>query len=144
MVPWRIIFFGANLAACLGWIALTIQFIGESDLSVFALVLGAIMASPAIAVGIAEWLLFARRMPRLERPLGVIAGLVGALALFALVANAGEAFVKGGSPGALFWLGFGSVCLAIAAYGFWCCWLRVRRQTLLQSRGFPIGQAAAP
>jgi hypothetical protein len=145
MVPWRVIFFGVNLAACLGWIALATQFIaGESELSVFALLVGALMASPAIAVGIAEWLLFARRVHRLERPLGIIAGLVGALALFALIANAGEALVKGGSPGALFWLGFGSVCLAIAAYGFWCCWLRVRRQTLPQSRGFPVGQAAAP
>jgi hypothetical protein len=145
MVPWRVIFFPVTLAACLGWIALTTHFIaGESDLSVFAFVLGTLMASPAIAVAVAEWLLFARRMPRLERPLGMVAGLVGALAVFALVANAGEALAKGGSPGVLFWLGFGSVCLAIAVYGFWCCWLRVRRQTLPQSRGFPVGQAAAP
>ena len=145
MVPWRVIFFGVNLTACLGWIALTTQFFaGESDLSIFGLVLGAIMASPAIAVALAEWLLFARRMPRLERPLGIVAGLVGALALFALVVNAGEALVNGGSPNVLFWLGFGSICLAISAYGFWCCWLRVRRQTLPQSHGFPVGQAAAP
>lgn len=143
MVPWRIIFFGVNLAACLGWIALVAQSFAEyADLN--ALVVGSIVASPAVAVGIGEWLLFAWRLRCLEQPLGAVSGLVGALALFALVANAGEALVKGVSPGLLFWLGFGSVCLAIAAYGFWCCWLRVRRQTLPQPRGFPVGQAAAP
>jgi hypothetical protein len=139
MAPWRVIFFAINSAACLGWVVLTARFIAtESDLSGLALVLGMIMASPAIVVAVAEWLLFTRRIPRLERPLGVLAGLVGALALFALVVNAAEAAVKGGSPGVWFWLGFGTTCLAIAAYGFWCCWLRVRRQTLAEPRGFPV------
>ena len=140
MVPWRVIFFGVNLAAGLGWVALVAQFIaGESDWSLFAIALGAIMASPGIAVALAEWLLFMRGMAWLERPLGVVAGLVGALAVFCLMATAGEAAVKGGSPGVLFWLPFASICLAIAAYGFCCCWLRVRRQTLVEPRGFPVG-----
>lgn len=143
MAHWRIIFFAINFAACLGWVAVIAQFIaGESDGSVSSLLLGAIMAAPAIAVGIAEWLLFARRVPGLERPLGFLAGLVGVLALFAFVANATEA--KGGSPGALFWFGFGAICLTISAYGLWCCWLRVRRRTLVERRGFPVGRAAAP
>jgi hypothetical protein len=136
MLPWRVIFFGVNFAACLGWIVLSALFIAtESDRSLVAVVLGALMASPGVAIAIAEWLLFARRVPRLERPLGVLAALVGALALFALIANAAEAAVKGGAPGVLFWLGFASACLAIAAYGFWCGWLRVRRQTFVEARG---------
>jgi hypothetical protein len=136
MLPWRVIFFGVNVSACLGWIVLISLFIAtESDLSLMAVVLGGVMASPAVAVALAEWLLFARRVPRLERPLGILAALVGALALFALVANAAEAAVKGGAPGLLFWLGFGSGCLAVAVYGFCCGWLRVRRQTLVQARG---------
>jgi hypothetical protein len=108
MVPWRVIFFAVNVAACVGWIVLTAQFIGESGLGLFAFLIGAIMAAPAVAVGIAEWLLFMRRVTRLERPLGVLGGLVGALSLFGFVANAGEAAMKGGSPGVLFWLGFGA------------------------------------
>jgi len=136
MPPRRAIFFGVNVAACLGWIVLTSLFIAtESDLSLLALVLGGVIASPAVAVAVAEWLLFARRMQRLERPLGILAALVGALALFALIANAAEAAVKGIAPGVWFWLGFAGVCLAIVAYGFWCGWLRVRRQTLVQARG---------
>jgi hypothetical protein len=141
MVPWRIIFFGVNVAVCLGWIVLTIQFVNGSELSVFAFLFGAIMAAPAVAVGVAEWLLFARHATRLERPLGILAGFIGALSLFGFVANAGEAVVKGESAGVLFWLGFGGICLTIAAYGFWCCWLRVHRRTLPQQRGFPIGDA---
>jgi len=145
MVPWRVIFFAINFAACLGWVALSAHFIAtDADWSVFTAVIGAILASPGIAVAVAEWLLFARRVPRLERPLGVVAGLAGALGLFALIANAAEALGKGGSSGAFFWLWFGNICLVISAYGFWCCWLRVRRQTLVEPRGFPMDGAAAP
>ena len=144
MPPRRAIFFGVNVAACLGWIVLTSLFIAtESDLSLLALVLGGVIASPAVALALAEWLLFTRLVPRLERPLGILAGLIGALALLALVANAAEAAVKGIAPGLLFWLGFGSGCLAVAAYGFWCGWLRVRRQTLIEPRGFSVGGVAA-
>lgn len=141
------IFFGVNCAACLGWIVVAVLWLAEGSqgsIDIFSAVVGVVIASPAAAIAIGEWLLFTRDKQKLERPLGIVAGLVGALALFALIANAGEAVVEGGSPGALFWLGFGSACLAIAAYGFWCCWLRVRRQTLPQSRGFPVGQAAVP
>lgn len=146
-VSWRMIFFGVNCAACLGWIVVAVLWLAEGSqgsIDIFSAVVGVVIASPAAAIAIGEWLLFTRDKQKLERPLGIVAGLVGALALFALIANAGEAVVEGGSPGALFWLGFGSACLAIAAYGFWCCWLRVRRQTLPQSRGFPVGQAAVP
>jgi hypothetical protein len=144
MVPWRTIFFGVNCAACLGWIVIAVLWLAEGSqrsIDLFSAVVGVVIAAPAAAIAVGEWLLFARGKQKLERPLGIVAGLVGALALFALVANAGEAFVKGGSPGALFWLGFGSVCLAISAYGFWCCWLRVRRQTLLLSRIKPRGNS---
>jgi hypothetical protein len=145
-MPWRVIFFGVNFAAAMGWVVMFADFIGrESDGSVFALVSGAVMASPGIVVMIAEWLLFARRVKALERPLGVLAGVVGALASFALITNAGEAALKGGpSAGVLFWIGFTAVCLAISAYGFWCCWLRVRRQTVPEERGFPVGRPPAP
>src|SRR5262245_20750401 len=126
MEPWRTIFIGVWIVVAVLWLVEGSQ--GSVDH--FSAVVGVVIAAPGAAIALAEWFLFARDKHRLERPLGIVAGLVGALALFALVANAGEALVEGGSPGVLFWLGIGSVCLAIAAYGFWCCWLRVRRQTL--------------
>lgn len=145
MKVWRAIFFGVNSTVCLGWIGLCTLFVaplavdelGENSLAV-AVVVGVGMASPAVVVLVGEWLLFARRWGGLERPLGVVAGLGGALALFAFVANAGEAIMKGGSAGVVFWLGFGGACVVIAAYGFWCCWLRVRRKTFSRVRGFDV------
>lgn len=66
--------------------------------------------------------------------------------MFGFLANAGEAIVEGGLPGIGFWpgvglwLGFGSICLGLAAYGLWCGWLRVRKRTLPEERGFPVGR----
>jgi hypothetical protein len=145
-MQWRAIFFGVNFAAAVGWVVSVADFIGDkSDGSTFALVTGAVMASPGIVVMVAEWLLFARRVRVLERPLGVLAGVAGALALIALITNASEAALKGGSQvGVLFWIGFTGVCLGISAYSFWCCRLRVRRLTLPEEWGFPVGGPAAP
>jgi hypothetical protein len=139
VLPWGVIFFAVNLAASLGWLTLTgISFARDSDWGFFTFLIAATMAAPAIALAVAEWLLFGRQIAWLERPLGIIAGLVGALALFALVANAGEAVAGGRSPGSFFWIGFGSICLGVATYAFWCCWLRVRRRTIAARPGFPV------
>src|SRR2546430_2143731 len=98
MVPWRTIFFGLNSAACLGWIAIATLWLAEGSQGSIDLrsgVVGIVMASPAVAVALAEWLLYFRGKQKLERPLGIVAGLVGALACFGFLANVGEAVVKG-------------------------------------------------
>ena len=138
MSAWRAIFFGINLAACLSWIFITARFFAESDRDAFAAVMWTLVALPAVAVGVAEWLLFTRRAPRLERPLGIVAGLVGALAIFAFLANVAEVVHSSASPDVDFWLLFGAACLAVAAYSFWCSWLRTRRRTFAEPRGFPV------
>ncbi len=149
MVPWRTIFFWVNSAACLGWLIIAVLWVGEESqgsIDPFSAIVGVAMASPAVAIAIGEWLLFSRDKERLERPLGYVAGIVGGLACFGFLANAGEAIVKGGpgTPGLEFWLGFGVICFSIAAYGFWCCWLRVRRKTIPEPRGFPVCDRTAP
>src|SRR5690349_5545272 len=90
---------------------------------------------PASAFLIAEWILFFRNARRLERPLGICCGLVGALAVFALGSAVSDAVVHGASPGLAFWFGFTAVCLSVATYGLWCGWLRFSRRTLPQEQG---------
>jgi hypothetical protein len=142
MTPWRTIFFAINFTMSVGMVAMCVGvLVGSSgDASPGAFLGGVCFIWPAAAVAIAEWVLYFRKVRRLERPLGIFAGLVGTLALFALVSNAGEAIIKGDSPGISFWLGFGSICLCVAAYGLWCAWLRVRQRTLPEERGFPVGR----
>jgi hypothetical protein len=147
MVPWRTVFFGVNFGAAALFVILCVVSMAESLVgggSPFAFLGGVCFVWPALAFGVAEWSLHVRNARSLERPLGVVCGLVGGLAIFAFVSNAAEAAVKGGSPGILFWIGFGAACFAIAAYGLWCCWLRVRRRTFPEERGFPVGRPAAP
>jgi hypothetical protein len=112
--------------------------------SPFAFLGGVCFVWPALVFGVAEWLLHVRSVRGLEQPLGIVCGLVGGLAIFAFVSNAIEAALGGGSPGFVFWLGFGAACFSIAAYGLWCCGLRVRRRTMPEERGFPVGGPTAP
>ena len=147
MVPWRTVFFAVNFGATVLFVIVCVASVGETVVgggSPFAFAGAVCFAWPAIAFGVAEWFLHVRNARSLERPLGIVCGLVGGLAIFAFVSNAAESSAKGGSPGVGFWLGFGAICLAIALYGLWCCWLRVRRRTLPQARGFPVDRAAAP
>ena len=121
--------------------------VGESLVGVgsgFALLGGVCFIGPAIAFGVAEWCLYVRNVRGLERPLGAVCGMIGGLAIFAFVSNAAEALARGGSLGEMFWLGFGATCLAVAVWGLWCCWLRVRRRTSPAERGFPVDRPAAP
>jgi hypothetical protein len=147
MVPWRTIFFAINFGAAVFFFVICLASVGESFVgggSPFAFLGGVCFAGPAAAFGIGEWLLRMRNIRGLEGPLGLVCGLVGAMALFAFASNAAEAAVKGGSPGIRFWLGFGAVCFAIAVYGLWCCWLRVRHRTLPGERASPNAGPEAP
>lgn len=141
MWPWRTIFFAIHVAACFAFIV-TVGFwvvdVSAGRVSVLTVCAGLVMASPAIAVMMAEWLLFAKGYRKLETLLGIVAGLAGFMACFAFIANGVEAIVNGRSPGIGFWLLFGFVSLAMGAYGFWCCWLRVRHKTCIEPRGFPV------
>ena len=139
MVPWRAIFFSVNVSVAIGMVFVIAQWIvSGSAMQPFVLFVGCVMVAPFIAIAIAEWLLFTRRAPRLERPLGVVAGLAGALAVLCFLTNVGEAVMQGSSTGISIWFVFGVVCLCVASYGFWCCWLRVRRRTLEMPRGFSV------
>jgi hypothetical protein len=140
-LPWRTIFFAINFGAAVLFVVGCAISVGESLVgggSPFAFLGGACLVWPALAFGADEWFLYVRHARRLERPLGIACGLVGALALFAFIGNAAEAAAKGPSPGAAFWLVFGAACFGIAAYALWCGWLRVRRRTLPEERGFPV------
>lgn len=153
MVPWRTVFFAVNFGTTVLFVIACVVGVCEWLVvggSPFAFLGAVCFVGPALAFGITEWLLYVRKVRNLERPLGVVCGLVGGLAIFAFISNAAEAAVKGGSPGVWFWpyvwlwFGFGTVCVAVAAYGLWCCWLRVRRRTFPEERGFPVGGPAAP
>lgn len=139
MFPWRTVFFAINLAAALGWVVLATMFVAEEvfDSNLAAVIMWAAMGSPGFAVAIAEWRLFSRRSRSLERALGVLAGCVGALAVFAWISNVIDAAPRK-SPSAAFWIVFSTTCLTIAVYGIWCCWLRVRHRTLPEEPGFPM------
>jgi hypothetical protein len=144
MVPWRTIFFAVNFALSISMVGICVGALAEvfgGGGSPGSLMGGMCFIWPAAVCAIAEWALYFRNVRWLERPLGIFAGLVGALTFFALVTNAGEAIVKGDSPGIGAWFGFGSICLALAAYGLWCAWLRIRRRTLPEQRGFPVVQS---
>lgn len=143
---WRVVFFTVNFTMSMLWVAMCVTVIYDClrrNGTPFAFLGGICFIWPAMAWAIAEWALHFRNARRLERPLGIFCGLVGALALFALVSNAIEAAVERSSPGIGFWLVFGGVFLSIAAYGLWCAWLRVRRRTMREPpepRGFPVIQ----
>jgi nitrate/nitrite transporter NarK len=134
----RVIFFSINLSACFGWIVISARLFSESEGDLFAVVVCTLMAFPAVVAGVAELLLFSQRAPWLERPLGIVAGIVGAAAVFGFLANVGEVIHSRSSPDVSFWLVFGGACLAVAGYSFWCCWLRLRRRTFAEPRGFPV------
>jgi hypothetical protein len=87
---------------------------------------------PALVFGIAEWFLYFRKFRSLEKPLGVICGIIGVLALVVVMGNAGEAIREGD------WLIFGATGISIAAYNLWCCWMRMHRWTFPEERGFPV------
>jgi hypothetical protein len=144
MVHWRTLFFAVNftlsagtVAACVG--ALAEVFGGGGSPGSF--IGGACFVGPAAAFALAEWVLYFRNVRGLEVPLGIFAGMGGALSLVALVSTIVEATVTGGSAPIGFWLVFVPVCLSLAGYGFWCAWLRVRRRTLPEERGFPVSES---
>jgi hypothetical protein len=140
---WRVVFFTVNLTVSLLFVAMCVGSICETLMgngSPFALLGGICFVWPAIAFGVAEWALHVRNVRRLASPLGIACGRVGVLGLFALVSNAIEAAVDGSSPGVGFWLAFGGICISVAAYGLWCCWLRCRLRTMPEPRGFPVIQ----
>jgi hypothetical protein len=147
IVHWRTIFFGVNFGVTILFVIMCAVSVGESLVgggSPGAFFGGACSVWPAIAFGVAEWCLYIRNARSLEQPLGVVCGLVGGLTIFAFVSNLAEAAVVDSSPGIIFWLIFGAVCFSIAAYSLWCCWLRVRRRTFPEQRGFPVGPATTP
>ena len=143
-MPWRAIFFAVNFAASVLFVISCIVAVGESlngAGSPYALGGGVCFVVPAAAYGLAEWLLYVRNVRRLERPLGVVCGVVGAMAVFAFVANAGEAMTTptSGGPGVLAW-GFAAACFGTAAYGFFCCWKRFTSDGTSR-RGFTVRDA---
>lgn len=153
MMPWRTVFFAVNFGATVLFVIACVVSIGESLVgggSPGAFLGGFFFVWPAIAFGVAEWCLYVRKTRSLEQPLGVACGLVGGFAVFAFVSSAANAAPKGASPGSpdgpggLFWMVFGSVCFVVAIHGLWCCWLRVRRRTFPEQRGFPVGSPTAP
>jgi hypothetical protein len=141
MVRWRTIFFAINFAAAIFVAIMCVVSAGEALVgggSPFAFLGGVGLVGPAIAFGVAEWVLYVRSNRTLELPLGIVCGLIGGFAVFAFAANAAEAAVKGGTPGAKFWIPFGTACFGIAVYSLWCGWLRVRGRTFPEMRGFPV------
>jgi hypothetical protein len=128
MVPWRTIFFvinfGVTMVVVLPSLAIIVDYlvVGVPSFAFFGAV---IFIWPALAIGVGEWLLYVRNVRSLERPLGVVCGLVGVMAIYGFVMNAADAAVKGDSLDIGFWLVSGGKFFGIAAYGLWCCWLRV-------------------
>jgi hypothetical protein len=128
---WHLVFFLVNFVAAVLWVLICVVCVVEVSIgggSPFAFAGAVCSFGPAFAFAIAEWLLFVRNFQSLRRPLGIICGLVGALAVFALASDMFRAVVEGGAPGALFWMIFGSISVAVATYGFWCCWYRLRHR----------------
>jgi hypothetical protein len=147
MARWRTIFFAINFGFAVALVALSV----EPLMELFAGggtpgSLGGVVCCgwPAAAIAPAEWLLYFHNVRGLERPLGIVSGIGGLLALTALISNAAEAISTGNSPGVGFWLGFGSICIGAAAYAFWCAWLRIRQRTTPEERGFPVEQSRTP
>jgi hypothetical protein len=127
--PVRTLFFVINFGAAVLWcvlcIVVIVQFsVGENS-SPFALFGAICSVGPAIAVALAELILFLRGGRTLQRFLGCCCGLVGAFMVFGFLSNVFEAIAEGDSVGGGFWLVFGSVSVAIAGYGFWCCYYRL-------------------
>lgn len=142
MTSWRTIFFAVNFGAALLSVVMFVVVVAEWPYSLgspFAFLGAAGGIVPALGFCLAEWLLYVRKARSLELPLGVICLAVGALAIFAFLATAAEALTDGEDAlGVRFWLIFGSICLTIAIYSFWCGWLRVRQRTFPSERGFPV------
>ena len=133
MVPWRTVFFAVNfsgslLVAGICVLGICLPFAGGG--SPYGLVIGVILIGPAIALSVAEWLLYARRVKRLERPLGIVSGNAAGVTVFLFAINAANAFANGSSAAVGTWLGIALASLAAAGYGLWCCWLRMNGRTL--------------
>lgn len=141
--PWRIVFFTANITACALLLELAaIPLLRTPDEIGIVVLFIVIFGVPSLAVGIAEIALICWRTRWLERPLGVIAGLVGMLAFLLLLTNSIEALTKPVRLPASFWLGFIPACLVISAYCGWCCWMRVMKLTIPAQYGFEVGGEA--
>jgi len=93
MVPWRTVFFAVNFGTTVLFVIACVVGVGEWLVvggSPFAFLGAVCFIGPALAFGITEWLLYVRKVRNLERPLGVVCGLVGGLAIFAFISNAAE------------------------------------------------------
>jgi hypothetical protein len=103
--------------------------------SLFDLASALLCIAPASAIAIAEWMLFARRSRRLERPLGILCGAVGGFTLYGFAGNLSEAAVEGTTADLSFWLVFAAISATIGAYALWCCWYRLRASSQWSLRG---------
>jgi len=141
---WHLIFFTINFVAAMAWVIMCVIVVVEvsiGDGSPFALAGAICSIGPAFAFALAEWLFFTRRFDSLRRPLGFGCGAVAAFMAFGFFANVFEAFTfrrrpdaPANPPGIMFWLIFGSISVAIASYGFYCCWFRLRDRPRHPSR----------
>src|SRR5688500_6467523 len=120
MGTWRTVFFVINFGATALFVLFC--FISFFDLlAAFGLPVGypggMSFVVAAVAYGAAEWLAYFRKNRALEWSLGVVCGLVGALAAGAFVVNAVGAVGEGGLTDGYIHLGIGAVLFAVAAYG---------------------------
>ena len=137
--PWRIVFFTVNMTACAIVMTLfIISLLRAADDLASVILFVAIFGLPSVVVAMAEYSLLRKRTAWLERPLGILAGLVAMVALLLCISNAIEALTNGTKLSISFWTVFIPACLAIAAYGGWCCWLRAMKLTLPDEPGFQV------
>ena len=143
MMPWRPVFFAVNVSSAVAFVGLCVVSVAEvlaGAGSGFAFLGGVCLSGPAVMFAICEWLLYVRGARSLERPLGVVCGVVGGIAIVSFVGNLGEAVAESALAGVPFWLMFGGLCSGVGGYGFWCGWLRIRRMTFPDERGFPVSR----
>jgi hypothetical protein len=128
--PIRTLFFVVNFGAAAAWcllcVIVIVQIMFIESGSPFALLSAVCSIGPATAFALAEIVLFFRGGRTLQRFLGAICGLVGAFAVFGFLSNVVEATTEGADVAVWFWVIFASIAMAIAAYGFLCCWYRTR------------------
>jgi hypothetical protein len=135
MVPWRAFFFAVNMAASLAVTSAAALAVRRSDGSAVAFAIAAVVALLGVAVATAELLLFAWQVRRLERALGVLPGIVGVLSFLMVIAQVPAVALYGGSRDE--WA-LSVLFVAVAGYGSWCCYLRMRQRALPELRGFPV------
>jgi hypothetical protein len=140
MMPWRTIFFSVNLTAAVLFVVFCLipdRSVDERDTFILHVAIW-----PAVAFGIAEWVLFSQKNRELEKLLGGIAGFLAIPTTILFVGSIGEA-VNGGLAAFRPTLFVGS--LIAATYSALCCYQRLLGRPLpKEPRGFAVADRTSP